>query len=333
MYSIMTTARLLRSGFSKRELARAERCCLRRIARGRYAVERICDNPAHQCVWAAVDEGHAEEFELFNDRRDAEQNLKALIRARAEKVNEQESVRPSVRGREVFSHLSAALIHGLPTVTLPDRRVEVIRPGASRKHRHLRVRNTTLPHSGWVTVGIYRVTTLERTLVDVALTYDLATAVSMIDHALHLEWTSVEAIQEVLVECDGARAQRRARCALGLADALRESPAESVAAARFFEHGIRGFVPQVEFRDRFGRVFARVDFCHQPSKVVVEVDGLAKYSMGPGTPRQALENEKSRDAQLSALGYRVIHLTWKQLFLAGPFEDVKRVISERVIAR
>ncbi|WP_231445618.1 DUF559 domain-containing protein [Brevibacterium zhoupengii] len=184
-----------------------------------------------------------------------------------------------------------------------------------------------------MTIGIYRVTTLEQTLVDVALTYELATAVAMVDHALRQGLTSMEEIEMAFAERDTARAQRRARTTLDLADARRESPAESVAAARFFEHGIGGFDPQVDFRDRSGRVFARVDFCHRAAKVIVEVDGLAKYSMGPRTPRRALEDEKARDAQLAALGYRVVHLTWKQLFLVGPFEDIKRIVSERIVAR
>lgn len=329
----MTTARLLRSGLTKRELARAEKCCVRRIARGRYAVERACGVPEHHAIWAAVDEGQAEEFEIFNDRRDAQQCLKALVRARAEKVNENDFIgQPKVK-REAFSHLSAALIHGLPIVVIPDQRVEVIRPGASRKHRHLIVRSSLLPPGHVSSVGIYRVTTIERTLVDVALTYDLATAVSMIDHAIHAGMTSVKSVELVFAECGRARAQVRARRAFDVADRRRESPAESIAAVRLFELGIGGFEPQAEFTDDFGRVFARVDFCHRGAKVIVEIDGLEKYSMGNRTIRQALEAEKSRDARLMVLGYRVIHLTWKQLFSVRPFEDIKRIVAERVIAR
>ncbi|WP_092103518.1 MULTISPECIES: hypothetical protein [Brevibacterium] len=333
MYSIMTTARLLRSGFTKRELARAEKCCVQRIARGRYAVERTCRAPEHATIWAAVSEGSAEQFETFNDRRDSEQNLKALIRARAEKVNEEYSSDPAGAVRETFSHLSAALIHGLPLAGIPDPRVEILRPGAARKHRHLRVRNAALPSAHVTAVGIYRVTTVERTLVDVALTYDLATAVTMIDDVLHNCVTDVDSIERIFAECGQARAQLRARSAFDLADDRRESPAETIAAVRLFESGIGGFEPQVEFKDDFGRVWARVDFCHRGSKVIIEVDGLGKYSMGTRTPRQALEAEKNRDARLMAQGYRVIHLTWRQLFSVGPFEDIKRVVAERAIAR
>ena len=280
-----------------------------------------------------MDEGKAEKFETFNDRRDSEQNLKALIRARAERVNEQSSSAPAGTAKETFSHLSAALIHGLPIAATPDRRVEVLRPGAARKHRHLQVRNGALPSAHVTAVGIYRVTTVERTLVDVALTYDLPTAVTMIDHALHSCVTSFDSIERIFAECGQARAQLRARSAFDLADKRRESPAESITAVRLFEAGIRGFEPQVEFIDDFGRVFARVDFCHSGSKVIIEVDGLGKYWMGASTPRQALVAEKNRDARLMALGYRVIHLTWPQLFSVGPFEDVKRIVAERAIAR
>lgn len=332
MYLVVTTARLVRLGISKREIDCAQRCCIRRIARGRYVVDQPCGAPDHRRIWAATDEGYSQDFDVFDDRRDAQQSLRALIRARAELVAEKRSGGELRYTEEIFSHVSAALIHSLPIVCNPDQRVEVVRHGASRKHRHLQIRNTNMPRKHVTSIGIYRVTSLERTLVDIALTYDLATAVAMIDHALYAGLTTLTKVEQVFEECEHARARRRARNAFALGDSRRESPAESVAAVRFYELGIKGFELQVEFVDSFGHVFARADFCHRKAKLIVEVDGLEKYSMGNGNVRQALEAEKTRDARLASLGYRVVHLTWKQLFLAAPFEDIKRILTERLNA-
>lgn len=332
MYVVMTTARLIREGFTKRELEQALDCCLERIARGRYVARRVCDNPDHSAVWAAIDEAYADEYEHFGDRRDAEERLRVIIHARAEKTAGHADGGRAASGREIFSHLSAALIHGLPVVCLPDPRAEVYRGEIPRKYRHLHVRVDRVPEGHTTSVDIYRVTSVEWTLVDVALTYDLATAVAMIDHAIREGMTNTSRIARVLDGRPEARAQRRARTALDLADGRRESPAESVAAVRFYEFGIVGMEPQVEMFGDAGVCFARVDFCHRASRTIVEVDGLAKYAEYASDAKEALADEKRRDDRLAAMGYRVFRVTWKQLFLAGTFEEIGRIVRERSLA-
>lgn len=51
-----------------------------------------------------------------------------------------------------------------------------------------------------------------------------------------------------------------------------------------------------------------VDVLFQDQKLIVEVDGYAAH----GT-RLAFENDRRRDAQLTAAGYRVMRITWRQL--------------------
>ena len=51
-----------------------------------------------------------------------------------------------------------------------------------------------------------------------------------------------------------------------------------------------------------------VDFLWPDRKLVVEVDGFAFHST-----RAAFERDRGRDAELQALGYRVMRITWHRL--------------------
>ena len=101
---------------------------------------------------------------------------------------------------------------------------------------------------------------------------------------------------------------------------------------RFYEFGIVCMEPQVEMFGNAGVCFARVDFCHRASRTIVEVDGLGKYTEYASDAKEALADEKRRDDRLAAMGYRVFRVTWKQLFLAGTFEEIGRIVRERSLA-
>lgn len=57
-----------------------------------------------------------------------------------------------------------------------------------------------------------------------------------------------------------------------------------------------------------GRFVARVDFLWEEAKLVVEVDGMAKYQEAG-----ALRDEKRRQNELVALGYTVLRFTWSDI--------------------
>ncbi|WP_333619049.1 acyl-CoA dehydrogenase family protein, partial [Dietzia sp.] len=104
---------------------------------------------------------------------------------------------------EVVSHISAALVHGLPVAYPVTHQVEVVRPGVNRRYPSLHVRGTTIPAAHWQRVGGMRLTTLERTLVDVARTYTRHVADLYVDghdaiaEVCHAKNTSVECAEWV----------------------------------------------------------------------------------------------------------------------------------------
>lgn len=227
---------------------------------------------------------------------------------------------------EVFSHISAALIHGLPIAYPVTHQVEVVRPGVNRRFKSIHVRGVTIPKHHRQGVRGTEVTTLERTLIDVARTYNPDISVSMLDNALRRGLTTREKILATLAQCLETRNTKRVHLALDLADARRESPAESIAAVRFFQHGFAGLVPQVEFDATSLRAKVRVDFCHRAARLIVEIDGIGKLYLGSGVPREELERERRREQWLRDQGWRVIRISWKELFKESKFEEIRRVL-------
>ncbi|UZD62919.1 endonuclease domain-containing protein [Brevibacterium sp. JSBI002] len=326
----MTTEKLYRLGFTKDEVRRGERCCLTRIARGRYVATGSCDEARHEIIWAALSEADFEEFGHQGDMRDEIEPLRVLIRTRAERIHTASGRWRVTKGREVFSHLSAALVHGLPIAYPAETRVEVFRPNVSRKYRYLYVRNREVPSAHRKMVGIYAVTTMERTLIDIARDYPPDVSVPMLDEVIRRGRTTRFRIEAVLAECPESRGDTAVVRALDLTDGRREAPSESIAAVRFFEHGITGFEPQVDFFGHLGEVIARVDFCNHDARLIVEIDGLEKYTMEGRSTRESLAAEKAREAAVEARGYKIIRLTFGDLFRTAPFERILGTLATRL---
>lgn len=94
---------------------------------------------------------------------------------------------------------------------------------------------------------------------------------------------------------------------LDFASPLSESVLESHARVIWAEFGLHPPVQQAVIR-LDGRFVARVDFLWPLARLVVEVDGLAKYD-APG----ALQDEKARQNRLIAAGYTVLRFTWQDI--------------------
>lgn len=105
-----------------------------------------------------------------------------------------------------------------------------------------------------------------------------------------------------------SRASRSPRQVVSLADPRIESAAESRARWAFQLAGIDQPTPQVVIRDGAGDFVARVDFLIERFGVVIEVDGMGKY-----TDVRDLRAEKKREDRIRELGYEVVRLTWTDL--------------------
>lgn len=361
---IITRTDLHRAGFSRSQITDALRCCLIRVRRGLFVVRPGCSRPPHAAL-ALLKECSAEATGAAPQTPDTGWGTTAgcATTARRDVMNvAPQTVRhdaavvqspaadlialdaKGLRGHAArlriltrtyvgdlaedctLSHVSAALLWGLPFTRPVQSRAEAVRPGRSRSYKQVIVRQRVLHRSEATTIDGLPVTTVRRTLLDVAFDYPLDVSVPMIDHALRTKQVSAEDLAELVESIHQRRGSVRARTAFALADPQRESPAESICAVRFHEYDIAGFVPQVSFGTNEEGFIARVDFLHREAKVIVEVNGETKYTDGEAGAARA-RRERRQDYQLRNLGYRVYQLTWADLFSPAVFHELKRAVS------
>lgn len=216
----------------------------------------------------------------------------------------------------VFSHWSAASLHGLPLIgAIPDRiHVTVGRTGGGRSARGVVAHSTQVHVDDIVEVDGMRCTSLLRTVVDLAATAPTADAVVLADHALRTSLSGLKAeLLEAWLRAQPMRGHRRSLDVIALADGRAESPLESVSrvnmqAARLAEPDL-----QTPFADGNGRI-GFVDFAWPSARVIGEADGEAKYLdpalRGGRTADRVVLDEKIREDRLRALGWRVVRWRW-----------------------
>jgi very-short-patch-repair endonuclease len=93
-----------------------------------------------------------------------------------------------------------------------------------------------------------------------------------------------------------------------LRNAIQTEPAltRSEAERRFLELVRAAGLPEPETNARVGRY--EVDFLWRDQRLIVEVDGYAFHSS-----RSSFEQDRHRDAELTAGGFRVMRQTWRQV--------------------
>jgi len=128
--------------------------------------------------------------------------------------------------------------------------------------------------------------------------------VVLVESALRRDPTLRTALTYELARRRSRRGTATVRDVVAFADVLSESVLESRARVLWRDAALPAPRQQATIR-RNGRFIARVDFLWEVSRLIVEVDGLAKYKE-PG----ALRDEKRRQNELVALGYTVLRFAW-----------------------
>lgn len=228
------------------------------------------------------------------------------------------------RSDYVVSHVSAALLHRLPVGGADLGEVHMTRTGTGG-HRHEAGRRV---HSGHLladmitSVAEVPVTTVARTLVDLAKYERLEVAVAAGDSALHNGLCGREELREALAALRGHPHSRRAGRAMALVDGRAESPGET--RARLALNGARtpgGLVLptaelQISIFDESGKFVGRADGGYPELGVLWEYDGLTKYDR-LRRPGQSVVDvvlaEKRREERLTELGWLVIRIIAEDL--------------------
>jgi hypothetical protein len=170
-----------------------------------------------------------------------------------------------------------------------------------------------------VVVNGLPVTSIERTMLDVASTGSFGEAVAVADAALHevpviARPAALERLRSGWERMPGRRASRRVPRVLDFADGDTESPGESISRVTMHILGLPRPVLQREFRDRYG-LAGRADFYFPDEDVIGEMDGKGKYldpTMNKGDAARVVLKEKEREDRLRALVRGFVRWGWAE---------------------
>lgn len=216
----------------------------------------------------------------------------------------------------ILSHTSAAVFHGLTVEASDLRRVHVTRNriGGGRSNGVRVVHAAAYSESEVTSVDGVRVTSLARTVADIARSLAFDKAVCIADLAARINKLVPAEVTAVLDSCPNHPRNRQARRVAAFMDGRSESVGES--RCRIVLHEL-GYTPllQVVLADADG-VFARVDFYLAEIHTVLEFDGRIKYGrLVPAgqTPSDVAWKEKVREDRIRSGGAQVVRITWDDL--------------------
>jgi very-short-patch-repair endonuclease len=215
----------------------------------------------------------------------------------------------------VLSHLSSALIQGLPTYHAPPSLVWVTAPRHGRVVAGTHRRIGDVESIDTVLVEGVPCTTVARTALDLARRQPLHVSLVALDAAL----TRVDPydLRSAMARLTWVYDLNALSQAIDRADPRSESPLESISRGYMIEGGI----PRPELQQWItaddGRRY-RVDFLWRDRRVIGEADGWVKYAS-----IEDVREEKRREDALRRMGYVIVRWTYDEL----------RKHPDRVIAR
>lgn len=223
----------------------------------------------------------------------------------------------------VLSHWSAAALHGLPLLgPWPDRVHTLGGPQAGgRSTAGIAVHASHSFGDHVIEVDGRHVTSLERTLVDLAAVVPFETAVVLVDHALFVDRfgrqrTEVtrETLRSTLLSMLPVRGHARAGRVFSFAEAGAQTPIESVSRVTMWRIGCPKPELQHPFSDSAGFIGAS-DFWWRRFRIAGEADGETKYldvaTRGGRPVEQVYLEEKLREDRIRAQGDHVSRWGWR----------------------
>jgi very-short-patch-repair endonuclease len=210
--------------------------------------------------------------------------------------------------KAVLSHHSAAALWGLRGYS--ERAVEVTAPRKSTSSRQIRRHYSLLPADEVSVREGIPVTTVPRTIFDLAVTESGDVVENLLREMEFRELWDRLSLWDLVERYPGKRGVRKVRAAL---ERLKEEPSgckRSPLEEQFAPFLRRHHLPLPRFNDwiLLGAKRYQVD-CHWSGTwQIVELDGWE----GHGT-KSAFREDRARDRALRVAGYSVTRLTWNQL--------------------
>jgi hypothetical protein len=207
----------------------------------------------------------------------------------------------------VLSHRSAAALWGLrPT---ERQRIEVTTPRGLRSRPGIEVHRAQLAPDEQTTVQGIPVTTVPRTLLDLASLIDAVRLERALDRAEALRQTDSTTLADLVArhpQRKGTRAIRKLLAEERIGGTITRSELEDRFLA-FLDEAVLPR-PQINVPIRTANGWIEADCVWPAHRLIVELDGHATHAT-----RTAFERDRSRDRALQAAGWRVVRITWRQL--------------------
>jgi very-short-patch-repair endonuclease len=208
----------------------------------------------------------------------------------------------------LLSHHTAAALWGIRGYS--GGTVHVIVPRKSTSTRRIRRHFSPVPADERTEKEGIPVTSVHRTIFDLAASASLDDVIAMIKEAEYLRRYDRLSLPHLLERYPGRRGSRKLRFALVRITEEPSGRKRSKLEQRFVPFLRRHRLPLPRFNDPIllGSKRYVVD-CHWPGTTqIVELDGWQGHST-----RSAFQDDRTRDRVLKVAGYSVIHLTWNQL--------------------
>ncbi|HKO36948.1 MAG TPA: DUF559 domain-containing protein [Solirubrobacterales bacterium] len=208
----------------------------------------------------------------------------------------------------VLSHWSAAALWMIRPNS--RERIDVTVSHRSRSNDLIRRHISTVPEDERAVKERIPVTSVLRTIFDLAATEPVEVVQNMLREAEYLELRDRLSLWNLLDRYPSKRGSRKVRAALGRLKEEPEGRKRSPLEERFAPFLGRHSLPQPRFNDWImaGGKRYLVD-CHWPGTMqIVELDGWQGHKS-----RSAFREDRARDRRLRVAGYSVTHITWNQL--------------------
>lgn len=213
-------------------------------------------------------------------------------------------------GDVVFSHQSAAIIHGAATWDIDLREVHLTRlDGARGRHQAQVVHHVgALEEKDVEEVNGLLVTSARRTAWDLAVTQQRDRAVVVADSLINLGLTDPDELDSAGQEFTMWTGAGRARVTLSLARPGAESPGETISRLVCHDYDLPEPVLQFKVYDEHGNLAGISDLAWPEFRHLGEFDGMVKYSGAID-----LAKEKAREDLLRSLAWGISRIVWGQL--------------------
>jgi very-short-patch-repair endonuclease len=207
----------------------------------------------------------------------------------------------------VLSHRSAAALWGI----LPSARgrVEVTVPVWRRAFADIQIHQAQLPPDEVTLVDAIPVTTVPRTLLDLAAVVARRRVERAIEQAEVLRLTDRLSLKDLVARYPRRQGAATVRAILARGR-LGATVTRSELEERFLAFVEEAALPRPELNApmEIGSGWVEVDCLWRTERLVVELDGYGSH----GT-RAAFERDRARDRLLQATRWRVVRITWWQL--------------------